>query len=129
MKRALFLSVAISVAAFSADSTKAPVKQQAPTPDIEMSPQAHEPLFRPKLRDGGTLTQQLTAGMASPKPGGRVIRRNFIDEEIFGRMERDGVPHAPLATDAEFVRRAPSLNRTISLAQQRRTRQTTDGAT
>ncbi|MBI3263985.1 MAG: DUF1549 domain-containing protein, partial [Acidobacteria bacterium] len=33
-------------------------------------------------------------------------RKNFIDEHIFGKMERDGVLHAPLATDREFFRRA-----------------------
>src|SRR5215213_3878442 len=32
--------------------------------------------------------------------------RNFIDQEIFGKMQRDGVPHAPLTTDIEFIRRA-----------------------
>src|SRR5690348_7711722 len=31
--------------------------------------------------------------------------RNFIDEFIFSKMERDHVPHAGLSTDAEFLRR------------------------
>ena len=34
-----------------------------------------------------------------------VARRNFIDEELFSKMERDGVPHAGLAGDGEFLRR------------------------
>ena len=34
-----------------------------------------------------------------------VARRNFIDDAIFSRMERDGVPHAGLASDGEFLRR------------------------
>jgi hypothetical protein len=34
-----------------------------------------------------------------------VPRRNLIDEHVFGRMSADGVPHAPLASDAEFFRR------------------------
>ena len=34
-----------------------------------------------------------------------VPRRNFIDEHVFGRIAADGVPHAPLASDAEFFRR------------------------
>jgi hypothetical protein len=38
-------------------------------------------------------------------PSEPVARRNFIDEQIFGKIERDGVPHAPLATDREFLRR------------------------
>ncbi|RME04688.1 MAG: DUF1549 domain-containing protein, partial [Deltaproteobacteria bacterium] len=31
---------------------------------------------------------------------------NFIDEYIFGKMAEDGIPHAPLAGNATFVRRA-----------------------
>jgi hypothetical protein len=36
---------------------------------------------------------------------GPIVRRNYIDEFIFGKMERDRVPHAPLASDEEFLRR------------------------
>ncbi len=38
-------------------------------------------------------------------PAGEIPRRNFIDEEIFGRLERDQIPVAALTTDKEFVRR------------------------
>jgi hypothetical protein len=31
--------------------------------------------------------------------------RNLIDEHIFGKMKRDGVPHAPLTGDSAFLRR------------------------
>jgi hypothetical protein len=31
--------------------------------------------------------------------------RNFIDEFIFSKMQSDGIPHAGLSTDAEFLRR------------------------
>lgn len=51
---------------------------------------------------------KLTEQVASAAPAGPmapVPRRNFIDEQIFGKMERDKIPHAPLATDAEFFRR------------------------
>jgi hypothetical protein len=34
-----------------------------------------------------------------------VSRNNFIDEHIFSKMAADGVPSAPLTTDAEFIRR------------------------
>src|SRR5206468_4770770 len=50
------------------------------------------------------LTEQLRPSNAevasSPVP-----RRNLIDEFIFGKIEKDGVPHAPLASDEEFFRR------------------------
>src|SRR5262249_17385473 len=32
-------------------------------------------------------------------------RKNFIDDILFGRMERDGIASAPLCTDEEFLRR------------------------
>lgn len=34
-----------------------------------------------------------------------IPRRNLIDDQIFGRMERDGIRPAPLASDQEFLRR------------------------
>jgi hypothetical protein len=37
--------------------------------------------------------------------GGLVPRKNFIDEFIFGKMERDGIQPAPAAEDQEFLRR------------------------
>ena len=39
-------------------------------------------------------------------PFAKVERKNLIDEHIFGRIERDRIPHAPISTDSEFVRRA-----------------------
>src|SRR5258708_39657135 len=32
-------------------------------------------------------------------------RKNLIDEYIFGKIEQDGVPHASICTDEEFIRR------------------------
>ena len=37
--------------------------------------------------------------------GAPTPRKNFIDEHIFGRMERDGIRPASLSSDQEFVRR------------------------
>ena len=74
--------------------------------DKGMPAAAHAPLFRPKANPAGQLTQQLSSTL--PPVGGSAVsvpHRNFIDDEIFGKMERDHVPHAPLATDLEFLRR------------------------
>jgi hypothetical protein len=38
-------------------------------------------------------------------PASTLTRRNFIDDAIFGKLERDGVPSAPRSSDQEFVRR------------------------
>lgn len=51
---------------------------------------------------------KLTAEMA-PKLSEAGIRpvavRNFIDTAVFSKMKRDGIPHAGLSSDAEFLRR------------------------
>ncbi len=85
--------------------------QKAPSKPQDMSnmpAEVHAPLFQPpKAQKAGSITDQLTAHL--PKPAavaGTMPRKNFIDAHIFGKMERDGIPHAPLATDQEFVRRA-----------------------
>jgi hypothetical protein len=68
---------------------------------------AHAPLFAPpKSNDAGALTQKV-AGSLPKSPGAPldVPSRGFIDKFIFAKMQRDGVPHAPLATDYEFLRR------------------------
>lgn len=52
-----------------------------------------------------SVTGQLARG-ASPQSAAPVARRNFIDQQVFGRMQRDGIPHAALASDEEFARRA-----------------------
>jgi hypothetical protein len=68
---------------------------------------AHAPLIQPaKKPDPGALTARVAATLpGGTVAGGRVRRVNFIDQQIFGKMERDKVAHAPLATDAEFFRR------------------------
>lgn len=74
------------------------------TPELE---QAHAPLYQPPAQKAKSAAE-LTASVASVKAGSRVpvVRRNFIDEHIFGRMRKDSVPHAALASDEEFARRA-----------------------
>jgi hypothetical protein len=70
---------------------------------------AHTPLLtgQDKAEEASRLTQTLAPALpgavASSAP---IPRRNFIDEHIFGRIERDNIPHAPVASDEEFLRRA-----------------------
>src|SRR5687767_7534684 len=83
--------------------------KQTPKPQdlSNMSPEAHAPLFQaPKSLEAGAVTNRVTAGLPKPAaPMARMQRSNFIDEHIFGKMEREGIPYAPLSTDAEFFRR------------------------
>ncbi len=66
-------------------------------------PKDHPEASKGRRQEASRLTAEIagTTGVkASP-----VARLNFIDEHIFGKMAKDGIPHAPLAGDAEFFRR------------------------
>jgi hypothetical protein len=68
-------------------------------------PQNHPP---PKPVDRRQQASRLTSEVVGESAGGRfppVARKNFIDEFVFSKMEKDKVAHAPLATDEEFFRR------------------------
>jgi cytochrome c553 len=57
-------------------------------------------------RDEATRLTDSVAGSLPDAPTIPVMdRKNFIDEFIFGRMEEEGIPHAGLCSDAEFIRR------------------------
>jgi hypothetical protein len=71
--------------------------------------QAHRTLFQ-KQPDKKTAASAITAEVSSRLPASAsqtpVEEQNYIDKFIFERMKKDGVPHAPLASDEEFARRA-----------------------
>ena len=97
MRLLLLACLAASVAAAQSAT------EESLTPEQFQS--AHAPLLEPRTTEADPA--KLTARIAgeSATPGAPVERRNFIDGHIFGKMERDGIPHAPLAGDAEFLRR------------------------
>ena len=51
------------------------------------------------------LTNQIAAQSPPSSPADVEIPENFIDDHIFGKMTRDGIPHAKLCGDNEFIRR------------------------
>src|SRR5262245_18115318 len=67
----------------------------------------HAPLFEPpRPKAAAELTERVAP--AQPRESNAqlpVAPRNFVDEHIFGKMARDGVTPAPLASDGEFLRR------------------------
>jgi hypothetical protein len=68
---------------------------------------AHEDLRRSgkdRALDAARLTNEISP--RADAKAGRVPKRNFIDQIVFGRMAKDGIPHAGLSSDEEFVRRA-----------------------
>jgi hypothetical protein len=68
-------------------------------------PKDHPPVAAPDSRSAASdLTERLRpSGPDTKSPP--VPRKNLIDEFIFGKMEKDGVPHAGLSSDQEFFRR------------------------
>ncbi len=76
---------------------------------LGQTPANHQPIPKgSRAAELDRLTTRVT-GRAVPKgvaePAKTVIRKNYIDGYIFGKMEQDRVPNAPLSTDEEFLRR------------------------
>src|SRR5437879_405856 len=101
------MTAAISLAAPQPpQSSQSPQPRKTPEDMSKMPPEAHAPLFQaPKSVEAGAVTERVTAGLPAPAAGRRLVPRNFVDEYIFGKMERDRIPHAPIAPDQEFLRR------------------------
>src|SRR5262245_1538767 len=74
-----------------------PAQQQV---DQDRTEAAHSELLnaKDKAAEASRLTQAvspaLPATAASTAP---IPRKNFVDEHIFGKIERDKIPHSPLA--------------------------------
>src|SRR5438105_5168335 len=84
-------------------------QQNQPQADNDRIEAAHSELLNAK--DKAEEASRLTNAVSPALPGtaasaGPIPRKNFIGEHIFGRIERDNIPHAPLAGDEEFLRRA-----------------------
>lgn len=105
--RTLLLSGALTLGVLTAADSNDKQKQAKPEAmSQERFSEIHAPLLQPKSNDAGSLTERVapsTAARIGAVP--RLPRRNFVDEQLFGRMERDGVAPAPLASDYEFIRR------------------------
>ena len=81
---------------------------QPASPTHDQIEAAHSGM-RQSTADAARDAARLTDAIARPARAVKsrpVPRRNFIDQIIFDRIKRDGIPHAGLATDEEFVRRA-----------------------
>ncbi|MGH9657238.1 MAG: DUF1553 domain-containing protein, partial [Bryobacteraceae bacterium] len=67
-------------------------------------PPDHPAVATPGRLDNLSRLTEAVAG-SRPAAASPVPRKNLIDERLFSRMQRDAVPHAPLASDEEFFRR------------------------
>src|SRR5262245_26161521 len=101
----LFLTLAIAAQLPQQD------RSQATQPQVNQDrlEEAHGRLY--STQDKAKEASRLTEAVASALPGtdasfAPIPRKNFVDNFVFGKMEKDNIPHAPLAGDAEFLRRA-----------------------
>jgi hypothetical protein len=83
---------------------------QDPTQQLDDVEKAHRSLIQPTVSKSA-VAGNLTVELASPlPPKGSSLQstpiRAYIDQFIFARMQRDKIPHAPVAGDSEFARRA-----------------------
>src|SRR2546427_11640746 len=75
--------------------------------DQDRTEAAHSELLN--APDKAAEASRLTQAVAGALPGAGassapIPRKNFVDENIFGRIERENIPHAPLAGDEEVLR-------------------------
>ncbi|MBI4471661.1 MAG: DUF1549 domain-containing protein [Acidobacteria bacterium] len=100
------LSLLLLTLTISAQKQQPP---KTPPPQNDRFEKAHEGLFgaKPsKAEEASRLTEAVSKLMpGSGSPGAAIPRKNFVDDHIFGRIQRDAIPHAPLAGDEEFIRR------------------------
>ena len=99
---ALFLA-----ALFAADQTRQKPKPAKVEPMAsDRFSEAHAPLFQPpKSNEAGTLTEQVSPSKHLKLRSAPVPRRTYVDAYIFGKMTDDGIPHAAISGDYEFLRR------------------------
>jgi len=74
------------------------------SPLIAQLPVGHPKISGPPKSATSPVNHQIAQSISEPgsKP---VPVRNFIDEFIFGKIKKDGIPHSGLSTDEEFIRR------------------------
>jgi hypothetical protein len=91
-------------------STLAQQQPQPPQTPEAMSDfdKAHEGAFtKDKAEEASRLTEDAARILpAGPAGAAAIPHNNYIDDYIFDRMKRDGIRHAPLSSDQEFLRRA-----------------------
>lgn len=80
--------------------------QVEPDAFLDAEAKAHRANYERLLRFGKGLAPRAASAkeMATRAPA-EIPIRNFIDEAIFGRLQREGVRSAPLSSDEEFLRR------------------------
>ena len=107
-KASLSLSIVLCLALIVTVAVSQNQPQPTQSTDQERMEAAHEDLLQigeDKAAEASRLTQAVAAELPDGAAAAPIPRRNFVDDYVFERMERDSIPHAPLASDEEFLRR------------------------
>src|SRR5215472_11072302 len=67
-------------------------------------PENHPGISEGQRERAANFTQEAAKSLPL-YPRVEIKRKNYIDDYIFGAMERDKIPHSGLSTDQEFLRR------------------------
>lgn len=97
----------------SAQPTKPRAAQQNQPREENLSPERfseiHAPLLTPKPSkdaSAAAVTERVARTLPPPAAGALALTpRNFVDRRIFTKLREEGVAHAALTSDAEFLRR------------------------
>ena len=107
--RARPVALVFLATALCASLAGAPGPESRLTPQAEVRAQQAHRAIKSAAPSAAEVADSVTSRAATLRPvaapGAPVARRSFIDEAIFGKMERDGLPHARPASDIEFLRR------------------------
>ena len=87
-------------------TAQTPQKPREEALPMDRFSEIHAPILQPaKTNQAAALTESVSKSLPPAAPGTRVTRKNYVDNFIFAKMDRDRIPHAALSTDGEFIRR------------------------
>ena len=100
----VLLSVGLCRVLFANESAPAKPEKSALESRSEPAKEHHPETPETQRDDTNALTEEVSR-LLPDRPRIEVKRNNYIDDHVFGKMERDKIPHAGLAGDQEFLRR------------------------
>ena len=100
----VLLSVGLCRVSVAAEGVPAKPEKSALKPHSELTKDPHSETPETRRGDTNALTEEVSR-LLTERPRIEVKRNNYIDDHVFGKIERDKIPHAGLAGDQEFLRR------------------------
>ena len=100
----VLLCVGLCGASFASEGAPAKSEKAAVEARSELTKEPHSETPETRRDDTNALTEEVSR-LLPERPRIEVKRNNYIDDHIFGKMERDKIPHTGLAADQEFLRR------------------------